>query len=91
VVPVEDQRVPMLRGPSADQRGLWPLRRGCQDPLDEGALGLGVAGTVRTEPGGQGALEVAIGAGQSRGRHGGHRGRPNDGRAQECPIAQTYR
>jgi hypothetical protein len=46
--------------------GLWSSWHGSQDLLDEGALGLGVAGTVVAQPSGQGALEVAVGPGNIR-------------------------
>ena len=66
-MPAGNQRFLMLCGPrDGPAWGLWSLWHGRQDLLDEGALGLGVAGTVVAQPSGQGALEVAVGPGNIR-------------------------
>ena len=70
--------------------GLWSSWHGSQDLLDEGALGLGVAGTVVAQPSGQGALEVAVGPGNIRvGTEASRKARWR--LSAGVPMAQTYR
>jgi hypothetical protein len=59
--------VPVVDGPVAAPAR--PSRAGrcfCDDLLHEEALGLGVGAAIVAQAGGQGALEVAVGVGQTR-------------------------